>query len=369
VTNPLSFSVSVPVGAWHPFLRDCLSSLAAQKGPKQIALLDASGDRRVKQIADEFDALFAYRRHGPDGGQSAAILEGWAKTDGDILAWLNADDILFPGAFEAARAALEDGAHDVVYGHSTILDDDKRTTGYHWAVEEPGPRLLEGGIISQPSCFFRRSAYDKSGGLNADLHYTMDWDLWIRLYKSGAKFSFIDKTLSMVLWAEGTKTSSFNKTRRDELSAIIQQHAPPQSTKKIMRSFAIQNIVERLRPARLKTLVTRSLIRGRRKIYGISGDGRIHDGARLAMTHYEKDPKTSVLIRAENTASIEAVLMDGAGATLNHIDNATLRATFAAPVSAATPAGLTFKISSGRPVYFQTCLFQNRAMGLTAAKG
>ena len=98
-----TFCISVPIGAYHPFLETCLKSLAAQEAPVQIALLDASGDDRVRAVAEKHDHLFAYCRHGPDGGQSDAIIEGWRNTDGGILGWLNADDFLLPGAFARAR--------------------------------------------------------------------------------------------------------------------------------------------------------------------------------------------------------------------------------------------------------------------------
>ncbi len=222
--NDLVFSIAMPIGSFHPFLADSLASLLAQKAKLNIAFLDASGDPRVKALADRFDDRLHYRRHGPDGGQSDAILEGWKHAPGDVLGWLNADDILYPDALEKALERFQrEPELDVVYGHSAILDEHGRMTGYHWAVEPPGPRLLEAGIVSQPSCFFRRDAYERAGGLNADLHYTMDWDLWIRLYKSGAKFGFTDDVMSMVLWGDDTKTSSFNIERRRELRAIARR--------------------------------------------------------------------------------------------------------------------------------------------------
>ena len=73
---PPSFSISVPIGAWHPLLPDCLESLAIQTPRPNVALLDASGDPRVAQAAERYDDLIVYRRHGPDKGQSDAILEG-----------------------------------------------------------------------------------------------------------------------------------------------------------------------------------------------------------------------------------------------------------------------------------------------------
>lgn len=291
------FAISVPVGAWHPFLPQALASLKSQGDGVAAALLDASGDPRVKAVADAHDDWLAFRRHGPDKGQSDAILEGWDNLEGDWLGWLNADDILMPGALAQIRAAhAADPSLEVIYGHSTILDDAGAMTGYHFNVEPPGDRLLQAGIISQPSCLFSRAAYDRAGGLNRDLHYTMDWDLWIRLYKEGAKFGFVDAPLSMVLWGADTKTASLNAQRREELQAIIAQHAPEAAQKGTFRAFAVHAIADRIWPETLKTKVVRRLRRNGPVVFGLGADGRIHPGCRLALAHYAEGPATGVEI-------------------------------------------------------------------------
>ena len=121
----MRYSISVPIGAWNDLLPATLKSLLCQSEPVQIALLDASNDPRVESIADEYDHLLAYRRHGPDLGQSDAIIEGWQNTDGEILGWLNADDSLFPHAMQIASERFSSNPSlDLVYGHSTIIDSN-----------------------------------------------------------------------------------------------------------------------------------------------------------------------------------------------------------------------------------------------------
>ena len=302
------FALSTPIGAYHDFLPACLRSLACQNVELESAFLDASGDPRVGGVADEYESFLAYRRHGPDNGQSAAIIEGWENTTGDILGWLNADDLLFPGALQQAEDAFNaDPSLDVVYGHSVILGDEGQMTGYHWAVEPPGPRILEAGIISQPSCFFRRSAYDRIGGLNEDLHYTMDWDLWIRLYEAGAKFGFIDAPLSMVLWGEGTKTASFNRQRRRELSALIGAHAPAKRRRRIFQSFAIHNFLERLPSEALRTWLAERLSRGRRYIYGVGPQGQLEKTATIHFANIHADARDSLRIEFDHAVAITAI--------------------------------------------------------------
>ena len=356
----LTFAISVPIGAYHPFLRDCLESLALQcdqqvKFDLNIAILDASGDPRVGALIDEFDTAFAYRRHGPDDGQSSAIIEGWQKVSGDVLGWLNADDMLFPGALAHIANVFEnDPGYDVVYGHSTILDLSRQMMGYHWAVEPPGPRILSSGTISQPSCLFRRSAYDHVGGLNRSLHYTMDWDLWIRLYKSGAKFGYTRAPLSLVLWGENTKTSSFNRERRNELRSLIESNLDAQEARRVFRSFAIHNFLEKLQPPLLRRLVIRNLVRGRNQIFNISGDGKMANDATLHLTHFDANPKDIIRAQIENVEVISNVSSSSAVIKKWSVTNGVLELELEAPASKGDIVDLIFAVKSGRSPYFRS---------------
>lgn len=335
----LSFSISVPVGAWHPFLPACLESLACQQGPVNVSLLDASGDERVSEVAGRFANFLHYRRHGPDGGQSAAIVEGWAKAPGEILGWLNADDILMPGAVDAARAAFaREPALDMVCGHSAIIDENGRMTGYHWEAEPPGPRILEANVISQPSCFFRRSACEAAGGLDESLHYAMDWDLWIRLYKSGARAGFIDAPLSMVMWGGDTKTAAFNKARRAELRRIIEAYAPREKRKKIYRSFALHNLMSRIN----LPVFTRLIERGRKSVYGIGADGAIASGARLYLAHYGDGSKRSIVIEISGGAE-DFTIKSSEPAQTRAVNPRTILVEFEEPVEAGRGVILKLK--------------------------
>ena len=354
----LSFSISVPVGAWHPFLPACLASLAAQKVDLKVSLLDASRDARVSEVANRYAGFLHYRRHGPDGGQSAAILEGWAKAPGDVLGWLNADDILMPGALERARGAFSgDPSLDLVYGHSTILDEAGRMVGYHWAVEPPNeqgsPCIYEAGVISQPSCFFKRKAYEAAGGLYEDLHYTMDWDLWVRLQKSGAKAGFIDAPLSMVLWGDETKTASFNAQRRAELKRIIETYAPEEKRKKIFRAFALHNLMNRIRPEGLRKAVARALHRGRREIYGLRADGLVEKGAKIYLAHYETEPREGVRLRFDNApAGLNVSSVEGISVTAP--EPKVLDIAFERPVESGRTVVLSLEPPAEARVWFHS---------------
>jgi hypothetical protein len=231
----MTFAFSMPIGAWHPFLPAALRSLAVQGPPVQLAVLDASGDSRVSDALDRSGIEFAYRRVGKDAGQAAAIAEGWRETNGEILAWLNADDILTPGALSQAAEALErNSSIDAVFGDSVIIDLNGDVFGRHGQVGDVGQSIAIVNSISQPSCFFRREAVDRVGGLNASLGYTMDWELWIRLQRGGACFERMPGVQSAVFWGNGTKTSELSRKRIVELFGLSWRYAGPVSAARML---------------------------------------------------------------------------------------------------------------------------------------
>lgn len=297
VKAPPGFAISVPIGGYHPLLRDCLKSLAIQTPLPQVAFLDASNDPRVAAILDEFSDLAAYRRSGPDGGQSDAIIEGWRNLGGEILGWLNADDALYPGALAQAFDHYNRNPEtDVFYGHSTIIDDDDNIKGYHWAVEPPSDRILAGGIISQPSCFFRRRKLDEIGGLNRDLHYTMDWDLWVRFWRAGGRFQFTDAVMSRVLWSREAKTGGFNKERRRELERIISANGGFVRRTKSRAGFALHHILEYLTPKAASEAVRARSARSGAAIHGLDRAGGVIDTATIPLVHYDDQAKSQLAL-------------------------------------------------------------------------
>lgn len=302
-----SFSISVPIGAYHDLLPVCLTSLAAQKGDLLVSLLDASGDPRVSEVAGRFGALFSYRRHGPDKGQSEAIVEGWARAPGDILGWLNADDFLYPGAIERVHAVFErNPSIGVVTGHSAICDRQGALTGYHWAVEPPGESLLSGCVISQPSCFFRRSLYDEVSGLDQSLHYTMDWDLWLRFFRNGAKFEFLNAPLSIVYWGAGTKTIGMNRERRLELDRLIKTYTPANKRFRTRRGFFLRAALDTISSSRLKNAIEGRLRRKKPTIFGIGPNGVLGEASTIYWPHFGSDGSAALALKIDGLDHVEA---------------------------------------------------------------
>ena len=224
MASELSIAISLPIHNWTPQFKAVLGSLKTQSVKLQIAVMMTHDDPRIQADLDNSGLSFHYTRIGPDEGQAAAIAEGWANTDSPILAWLNTDDALTSDVLPEIATIFEENSNvDLVYGHSTISDETNTILGYHPAVQASQKLISRTNIISQPSCFCRRNAVDAIGGINTKLHYTMDWDLWLRLFENQAKFEYLDQILSNVTWAQQTKTAGLSKQRLSEFTKILRR--------------------------------------------------------------------------------------------------------------------------------------------------
>ena len=221
------FSIAVPVRGQARYLPTALASIAAQSAAIQLSVMDATFDNSVQKVLKSCSVHISYSRHGADAGQSAAIQEGWDHTAGDIVGWLCADDCLFPGALAAVAELFRERPDvDIVYGDGVFIDQEDQFIRYFPNISSDLTRLTRDCCVTQPSCFVRRSAVERVGGLRSNLHYVMDWDLWTRLYLAGFRFHYLKRPLSASRMHPGTKTTSNSLARIREIRRHLMQHNP-----------------------------------------------------------------------------------------------------------------------------------------------
>ncbi len=240
------FSISVPVYGHAEFLPHTLESIRCQPTEVELAVLDATPDDSVQKVLSNYTDMIGYAYHRQDDGQSAAIQEGWENTSGEIVSWINADDYYFPDALAKVRAIfLNKPDIDVVYGHAVHLSADGSFQTYFPAISENMALLKRGCIICQPSCFVRRKAMERIGGLNTALRYTMDWDLWLRLYHANCSFYFLNELLSAVRVYPDTKTLSGSAERYREIKDILRANESWRHRKMSLLGFRYYDLVNR----------------------------------------------------------------------------------------------------------------------------
>ena len=189
------FSCVVPVKGARPFMKDALDSL------------------HMQGMGDDLEIIVQDADIEPDKGQSDAFNKGFAKAKGEWLFWLNADDVLLPGALHKVIQLLHSPTFNSftspcwIAGNQLLIDDVGKVVGcsvgngwHSWLYRHAVPHVYG------PSSFFRRDLYERVGGCDVSLNYCMDWDLWIKFMQNGAKFFRIND----YMWAQrqwvGSKT-------------------------------------------------------------------------------------------------------------------------------------------------------------------
>ena len=122
-----------------------------------------------------------------DRGHADALAKGFARATGDILCWINAGDLLLPGALDAARQALADSGAEMIFGDDLYVDEEGRviffSRGY---VKDLKSAMLYGGWTPlQDACFWTRTLYQRVGGINPCLKQAVDYDLFLRMAMQG----------------------------------------------------------------------------------------------------------------------------------------------------------------------------------------
>jgi GT2 family glycosyltransferase len=230
------------------FLRQAIESVLGQGYPaiEYLVVDGGSTDGSVDILQSYGDRLRWISE--PDRGQSDAIAKGFARTRGEILAWLNSDDELAPGAVESAVEAF--GRHPevgLIYGNGDLLDENGHVTGpFPWIESFDLWRLIYfSDYILQPATFFRRSAYDAARGLDTSLHWAMDWDLWIRL-AAVSDVAYLPETLGLSrVWSD-TKTSTGGWRRILELSRLSRRWTGRPWTTAVQR-YALDTLAQKTR--------------------------------------------------------------------------------------------------------------------------
>jgi glycosyltransferase involved in cell wall biosynthesis len=167
------------------FLAQTLQSVRAQDYPdiEHIVVDGGSTDGSVDILRAAPNIRWISER---DHGQVDALNKGFAMATGEILAWLNSDDTMFPNTVSAAVAALERTGADMVYGDLEIVGEHGEILRDFFGVPFDFRVLLYGiDYIGQQTTFFRRALLEKAGPLREDLDNGFDYELWLRMAQHG----------------------------------------------------------------------------------------------------------------------------------------------------------------------------------------
>jgi len=176
-------SVITPSFNCAAYIEETIQSVLAQDyEPLEHIIIDGGSPDGTVEILKRHSGHVEWISE-PDNGQSEALNKGFRMAQGEIIGWLNADDVYLPGAVKRAATFLDQHPEvAAVYSDGHIIDAEGRPLN-RWQGREFSLKALALGdcFICQPTIFMRREALEKVGWLDEDLHYTMDYDLWLRL--------------------------------------------------------------------------------------------------------------------------------------------------------------------------------------------
>jgi carbamoyltransferase len=191
-SSPPKISIVTPSFRQGEFIERTIKSVLEQSYPNlEYFVQDGGSKDSTKEILEQYSDRLTGWESKPDNGQTNAINLGFQKTTGEIMAWLNSDDLLLPGTL--AYVADYFNSHpkiDVVYGHRIQIDENDRHIGRWMLPTHDNDVLSWADFIPQETLFWRRNIWEKAGGkVDESFHFAMDWDFLVRLREAGAKFS------------------------------------------------------------------------------------------------------------------------------------------------------------------------------------
>lgn len=234
MSAPPRISIVTPSLNQGAYLERTIRSVLDQAGPFELEYLvqDGGSTDGTPDLLRRYEGRLRYRVER-DAGQADAVNRGLRTATGDVVGWLNSDDLLYPGALARVTAAF--AAHPEalwVHGRCEIVDEGDRPIR-RWLSAYKDARcrrysrrsLLVENYVSQMTVFWRREALERVGLLDESLGYTFDYDYWLRLSALGDPV-YIRERIAAFRWYRASKSGSSFVRQFEEDLEVFRRHAP-----------------------------------------------------------------------------------------------------------------------------------------------
>jgi glycosyltransferase involved in cell wall biosynthesis len=180
--SPL-ISIITPSFNHGEYLKRTIESVLRQSYPRiEYIIIDGASKDNSLDIIKSYADKLAWWVSEPDRGQADAINKGFARASGDIIAWLNSDDLYIADAVAEAVQALSDSPQaGMVYGDGILVDHQDRVLDWHPYRQYDVLDLLSFNVLLQPAVFMRRKALEQVGHLDHSYNLILDHELWVRI--------------------------------------------------------------------------------------------------------------------------------------------------------------------------------------------
>jgi GT2 family glycosyltransferase len=209
------------------FLEATLRSVLDQDYPNlEFVVQDGGSTDESVSILHRYSAQLTSWSSERDSGQADAVNRGMRHTSGEILAYLNSDDLLLPGTLAyVAQYFVDHPQVDIVYGHRVLIDESGDEIG-RWVLPAHDDSVIPlADYIPQETMFWRRRAWNRVGArLDDSFQFAMDWELILRLRSAGLRFARLPRFLGAFRVSDAQKTQTLLATvGRREMDACRQK--------------------------------------------------------------------------------------------------------------------------------------------------
>lgn len=238
-------SIVTPTYQGGKYIEETIKSVQTQNYPKiEYIVIDGGSTDETASIAARYPDVINRFISEPDEGQADAIRKGFELATGEILAWLNADDVYEPGAISRIVNRFNKTGADVVYGDMRLIDESSSPIGLRRVSPLPRfgrlPGLISGSLgIYQPAAFWTVDLYKRVDGVDPRFQFAMDTDLIVKFAANGAKFEYTDDVLVNFRIHLDSKTSTLgNVSAQDRATIVAKWPAPSLANRKAIDLYA-----------------------------------------------------------------------------------------------------------------------------------
>jgi glycosyltransferase involved in cell wall biosynthesis len=219
------FTIVTPNYNMGRYLEETIESVLANLAPgDEYFIIDGGSDDCSLDVIRRYEGRISGWISERDHGYADALAKGFARSNADCQCWINCGDLLLPGTLEQARASLKETGADMIFGDDFYVDESGRLLQVSdGAVDDLRNMMLYGGWTPlQDACFWKRSLYEKVGGLNAGVRYAADFDLFLRMSLAGT-CTYVPKVFSAFRRHDG-QTSRLHELAYRKESLAIRTH-------------------------------------------------------------------------------------------------------------------------------------------------
>lgn len=228
ITLP-KISIVTPSYNQAQFLEETILSVLGQQYPNlEYIVMDGGSTDHSAEIIKKYENQLTYWCSEKDSGQANAINKGFSKATGDILMWLNSDDILMPNILSKIAQKVMDNGDALYFGnciHFKYEEDQLTCFGSNVVWKHKEYKLCDVDYIIQPSSFWTKKIWEDIGELSETLHFGFDWQWFLKVQQKFPLYPLKD-AISMYRFHDDHKSGTGGRKRQEELLKIYQEYNP-----------------------------------------------------------------------------------------------------------------------------------------------